>query len=43
MKKYWNVGILSARNGLKIQPDFDFSNSPHFDILIVPGGMEQKK
>ena len=30
--------LISARNGLKIQPDFDFSNSPHFDILIVPGG-----
>jgi len=30
--------LISARNGLKVQPDFDFSNSPHFDILIVPGG-----
>lgn len=30
--------LISARNGLKIQPDFDFSNSPDLDILIVPGG-----
>jgi transcriptional regulator GlxA family with amidase domain len=30
--------LISARNGLKVQPDFDFNNSPHFDILIVPGG-----
>ncbi|MGC6174315.1 DJ-1/PfpI family protein [Lacrimispora sp. 38-1] len=30
--------LISARNGLKVKPDFDFSNSPHFDILIIPGG-----
>ena len=30
--------LISARNGLKVQPDFDFNNSPHFDMLIVPGG-----
>ena len=32
------IDLISARNGLKVQPDFDFYNSPHFDILIVPGG-----
>ena len=30
--------LIMARNGLKVQPDYDFNNSPHFDILIVPGG-----
>lgn len=30
--------IIVARNGLKIQPDYDIHNSPHFDILIIPGG-----
>lgn len=30
--------LISVRNGLKVQPDYNFNNSPHFDILIVPGG-----
>jgi transcriptional regulator GlxA family with amidase domain len=30
--------IITARNGLKVKPDFDFSNAPHFDIIILPGG-----
>ncbi|MBC9785071.1 DJ-1/PfpI family protein [Heliobacterium chlorum] len=30
--------IISARNGLKVQPDYNFQNAPKFDILIVPGG-----
>jgi transcriptional regulator GlxA family with amidase domain len=30
--------LISARNGLKVQPDYDFSNAPHFDIIIIPGG-----
>lgn len=30
--------LISARNGLKIKPDFDFLDAPSFDILIVPGG-----
>lgn len=30
--------LISARNGLKIQPDFDFHDAPQFDILIIPGG-----
>ncbi len=33
-----NNHIISARNGLKIQPDYAFNNAPQFDILIVPGG-----
>ena len=30
--------LIKARNGLKIQPDYDFYSSQHFDILIIPGG-----
>jgi len=30
--------LIIARNGLKIQPDYDFHDAPQFDILIVPGG-----
>lgn len=30
--------LISTRNGLKVQPDFDFNNSPYFDLLIIPGG-----
>lgn len=30
--------IISARNGLKVQPAYSFSNHPPFDILIIPGG-----
>ncbi|MFA9378343.1 MAG: DJ-1/PfpI family protein [Lachnotalea sp.] len=30
--------LIIARNGLKIQPDYDFTDSPSFDILIIPGG-----
>ncbi len=29
---------VRARNGLKIIPDYDFSDAPHFDILVIPGG-----
>ncbi|AKF94848.1 AraC family transcriptional regulator [Brevibacillus laterosporus] len=30
--------MITARNGLKVQPDYSFENAPAFDILIVPGG-----
>ncbi|WP_411682697.1 DJ-1/PfpI family protein [Clostridium thailandense] len=30
--------LIKARNGLKIQPDYDFCDAPKFDILIIPGG-----
>ncbi|WP_230981251.1 DJ-1/PfpI family protein [Echinicola salinicaeni] len=30
--------MVSAKNGLKIQPDADFTHCPELDILIVPGG-----
>ncbi len=29
---------ISARNGLKVIPDYTFENHPEADILIVPGG-----
>lgn len=31
--------MISARNGLKVQPDYSFQNMPQFDILIIPGGI----
>lgn len=30
--------LIQARNGLKVQPDFGFSDAPDFDILLIPGG-----
>ncbi|UHA72211.1 DJ-1/PfpI family protein [Paenibacillus sp. 481] len=30
--------MISACNGLKVQPDYSFANAPHFDIVVVPGG-----
>jgi transcriptional regulator GlxA family with amidase domain len=30
--------LVTARNGLKVQPDYSFQNAPHFDILVIPGG-----
>lgn len=31
-------GMITTRNGLKVQPDYAFSDAPAFDILIIPGG-----
>ncbi|MGE5397767.1 MAG: DJ-1/PfpI family protein [Chitinophagales bacterium] len=30
--------LVSARNGLKIQPDYGIADAPGLDILIIPGG-----
>lgn len=30
--------MIFARNGLRVQPHFSFSDAPKFDVLIVPGG-----
>lgn len=30
--------LIKARNGLKILPDYDFTDVPKLDILIIPGG-----
>ena len=29
--------LVYARNGLKVQPDYNFDNMPQFDILIILG------
>lgn len=29
---------ITVHNGLKVQPEYSFSNAPSFDIIIVPGG-----
>ncbi|MGP7815603.1 DJ-1/PfpI family protein [Niallia sp. 01092] len=31
--------MITARNGLQVQPSYSFNNAPCFDILIVPGGL----
>ena len=36
-------GILSARNGLKVLPDYHFNNHPKLDLLIIPGGYGAEK
>lgn len=33
-----NSQIIRATDGLMVQPQYDFSNAPELDILIVPGG-----
>ncbi len=30
--------MITARNGLRVQPDYSFRTAPKFDILIIPGG-----
>lgn len=44
-RKLFNVNLIgetgyqiSARNGFKVLPAYDFSNHPDLDILIIPGG-----
>lgn len=32
-------GMLLARNGLKVTPDYSFADAPPSDLLIVPGGI----
>jgi transcriptional regulator GlxA family with amidase domain len=34
-------GLIRARAGLPILPDFDISNNPPLDVLIVPGGVHK--
>ncbi|TGL12303.1 DJ-1/PfpI family protein [Leptospira meyeri] len=33
-----NLSPVKARNGLMVLPNFEYSNCPPIDILIVPGG-----
>jgi transcriptional regulator GlxA family with amidase domain len=30
---------VQARGGLTVSPNFDISNHPHIDVLIIPGGV----
>ena len=30
--------MITARNGLRVQPDYCFDTMPTFDILVIPGG-----
>jgi transcriptional regulator GlxA family with amidase domain len=32
------TGIVSCRNGLRVQPDFSIDDHPQLDIVLVPGG-----
>ncbi|PFT32981.1 DJ-1/PfpI family protein [Bacillus cereus] len=34
---------ITARNGLKVQPDYSIENLPPVDILIIPGGLGARK
>eukprot|EP01135_Chromosphaera_perkinsii_P009175 Nk52_evm10s1671 gene=Nk52_evmTU10s1671 len=38
-----NGEMITARNGLKMVPDFSFANCPPVDILLVPGGMGSRR
>ena len=35
--------LISARNGLKVIPDYSFDNHPTIDILVIPGGYGAEK
>ncbi|MED3352264.1 DJ-1/PfpI family protein [Bacillus thuringiensis] len=34
-----NGEMITARNGLKVQPDYSIENLPLVDIFIIPGGL----
>jgi transcriptional regulator GlxA family with amidase domain len=34
---------IRAKNGLKLQPDYDFASCPPPDILLIPGGSGTRK
>ncbi|GAA0409981.1 DJ-1/PfpI family protein [Paenibacillus motobuensis] len=31
--------MITARNGLQVQPDYNFGSAPAYDLLVIPGGM----
>ncbi len=35
--------MVTATNGLKIVPDYSISHAPHFDLIVIPGGMGTRK
>jgi transcriptional regulator GlxA family with amidase domain len=34
-----SIRMISARGGLRLRPQYDISNAPPLDVLIVPGGI----
>ena len=38
-----NQAPISARNGLQVIPDYNFTNHPDIDVLIIPGGYGAEK
>ncbi|HDR8043285.1 TPA: DJ-1/PfpI family protein [Bacillus cereus] len=38
-----NGEMITARNGLKVQPDYSIENLSSVDILIIPGGLGARK
>lgn len=38
-----NGEMITARNGLKVQSDYNIENLPPVDILIIPGGLGARK
>ena len=36
-------GAIEARGGMKLLPDFHYSQCPRIDILIVPGGLIERE
>lgn len=34
---------ISARNGLKVIPDYSFDDHPNLDVLVIPGGYGAEK
>ncbi|HDR6256648.1 TPA: DJ-1/PfpI family protein [Bacillus cereus] len=38
-----NGEMIKARNGLKVQSDYNIENLPPVDILIIPGGLGARK
>ena len=33
-----SAGVISARNGLRVLPQYSFNDCPHAELLVVPGG-----
>ncbi|GAA3400682.1 DJ-1/PfpI family protein [Paenibacillus hodogayensis] len=35
--------LVTARNGLKVTPDYNFHTAPSYDLLVIPGGMGTRR
>ena len=38
-----NLEAVRSFNGLRVLPDYDFSNAPALDVVLVPGGQGTRK